>query len=139
MKVLNDLIEATEKVDAARNEFKALYLSRFKLVYNLLAFVENGGHVDAKFVSWDLEFWPNDGPMFILHGMYPGEHYDQTEQYISAADLIENWTTWFSRTKTAEAAIKENREMENAQSKKAIEERERKEYLKLKEKFEGHE
>ena len=139
MKVLNDLIEAIENVQASKNKFEALYLSRFKLAYNLLEFVETDGPTGVEFTGWELQFWTNDGPMFILYGEYPGEHCTRIERWISSEDFITNWSSWFSKMKGIKAAIRERDAEKSIEYRKSMDDIDRRLYLELKAKFEGNE
>ena len=138
-----DLLENLEethklKTEAVKN-FNSCYRGRIRRAFEIMEFIESKGDSCSRFSNWSFELWANEGPIIVMRGGSNSECCDSVEHYIECSELTYGWDTWSSRKQLEMDNIIIAKVLQENKYEAETEARERKEYLKLKAKFEGGE
>ena len=136
MKVLDDLISATKAHGKARADFWAEYGPRVKRAFQILEFIGSEGDPRVEFNNWDFEKWSSEeGCTITLMGDDPGEGQYDSEYWIHASDLIDDWDVWIKVKKAEVDKITKKKKAEVAKWRRYERDQEREQYEKLHKRF----
>ena len=132
------LFECSEALKVARIAFAKKYARRLRQAFDLIEFVEQEGFPRSAFSNWELEMWSDECLVFLLYGDRCYESFNRPEHRIKACDLLQNWGAWSFDIIAQQIMIEDTQAAQKKELIQDAESSDRKEYMRLKIKFEGN-